>query len=46
MEKNTSKTHTLSSLLDIDNVDLWPGDKVEVRGSRYKYTAEGKLIAC
>jgi hypothetical protein len=44
--KNGNTTHTVSSLLDVDTLDLWPGDKVEVRGARYKYTADGKLVAC
>jgi hypothetical protein len=43
---NGNKTHSISSLLDITDLDLWPGDRVEVRGARYKYTVDGKLVSC
>lgn len=46
MSKNRNKTHTLSSILDLPEADVWPGDFVELRGDRYRMTAEGKLVAC
>lgn len=43
--KNGTKVHNASSIIDTADLDLWPGDTVQVRGVRYCYTADGKLVA-